>query len=626
MENPEILDKRKYESVKLRTGIDPNFLADTLTTDIELTDALFDLIDNSIDSARDEIIKGDFEKDSRGLPSNYSGYSIKLRFTSGSITIEDNCTGFGTSTLEENAFYTGLRSNHKFGIGYYGLGLKRALLKAGSTYGMITDNGDYLYKSNFKTHSFASDGETDLIAKKYPSSHNPRTVFIVSSLHADTLTQIQSVDWIKTMINGLAVRYAMFLKKGLEVKVTCALPSFSNTYYITPQVPNFRPDLIPPTRKEIISGGVKSEFVVGVHEKYTFTGEWDYDLEKNRELTKKYGVYYIFNDRVIVESSLESRHGFITNWHSEYGGFVCLVHVTGENPKDLPWNTAKTDVKLYSPLFLKIISYVEPLAKAYRTEAKKLINIWVDKKTKGLPETERKKIFAEKAGTKQLSDDEISARSRKSSPSKEKPSKGLKGGSSPSFQPNSQDKKVELKTAAGSKTTVAKNTDKHTKNWQTLLPAHFPVANDAPILNNLIIEAASLKIDDAPHATCMLYRALLEAAFKAFVKKNSLFQNVKDHYYSKGEGAKKGHSDTYKKQQGIDLSICSAWIVDNSNLFQNDTRKRLALCAKNVRKHIQFMNGVVHGNQLIGSDNKVQSIRNETVELLEFLTLGEISK
>jgi len=36
------------------------------------------------------------------------------------------------------------------------------------------------------------------------------------------------------------------------------------------------------------------------------------------------------------------------------------------------------------------------------------------------------------------------------------------------------------------------------------------------------------------------------------------------------------------------------------------------------------MNGVVHGNQIIGSDNKVQSIRNETIELLEFLTLGEI--
>ena len=42
--------------VTIKTGIEPSFLVETLTTDIELTDALFDLIDNSIDAARDKII------------------------------------------------------------------------------------------------------------------------------------------------------------------------------------------------------------------------------------------------------------------------------------------------------------------------------------------------------------------------------------------------------------------------------------------------------------------------------------------------------------------------------------------------------------------------------------------
>ncbi|MGT0148890.1 hypothetical protein ACT691_00640 [Vibrio metschnikovii] len=40
------------DEVIINTGIEPSFLAETLTTDIELTDALFDLIDNSIDAAR----------------------------------------------------------------------------------------------------------------------------------------------------------------------------------------------------------------------------------------------------------------------------------------------------------------------------------------------------------------------------------------------------------------------------------------------------------------------------------------------------------------------------------------------------------------------------------------------
>ncbi len=70
-----MLPTQKKENVVINTGIDPLFLAETLTTDIELTDALFDLIDNSIDAARDKLLlQPDLKYDNYGLPADYSGY------------------------------------------------------------------------------------------------------------------------------------------------------------------------------------------------------------------------------------------------------------------------------------------------------------------------------------------------------------------------------------------------------------------------------------------------------------------------------------------------------------------------------------------------------------------------
>ncbi|EKN3586281.1 ATP-binding protein [Yersinia enterocolitica] len=620
------MNTAEHENIILRTGIDPTFLADTLTTDIELTDALFDLIDNSIDSARNEIVKNEYCKDEHGLPNNYKGYRIRVRFGSKSIIVEDNCIGIGNETLENSAFYTGKRSNHEYGIGHYGLGLKRALLKAGRTYAMITDNGDYLYKSNFNINSFASENESQLIARKYTTTNKRRTIFIVSDLYPNVISQISDSEWMANAINELSVRYSIFIRKGLDIFFINSQKDISDSFLIEPSVPNIRTDgLIKNIKDKLDTFTISCDFRVGIHEGYSFPGEWTHDAEKNKKLTKTYGIYYIFNDRVIVAASKEDKHGFITHWHSEYGGFVCIAHITGKDPKDLPWNTAKTEVKINNPLFLQIRKKIEPLAQEYRRQAKILINLWLE--TKDLPEEERKKIFEKQTTGKKLSDAEISAISRKDKVAKDANSTSqstpiVKGNSKNSNQP--KENETLIKTAKESKQSAKNNKNVHVKDWDTLLPEHFPVTGNEHILNNLIIEATSLKINDAPHASCMLYRSMFEAAFKHFVKANNLYTSVKEHYYSKGEGSKKDHSEIYRKQQGIDLSICSSWLLDNSDIFPIESKKKLVLCSKKIKSHIPTMNGVVHGNQVIGNDGQIQKIRNETIYLLEFLTLGKI--
>jgi len=110
--------------IEISTGLEPNFLQDILTKDISTLDALYDLVDNSIDAARNSIIKnGNYEKDVMGLPKSYEGYKVHIDISPESICIEDNCFGMQKETLTNDAFYIARQSQHQYGIGQYGIGL-----------------------------------------------------------------------------------------------------------------------------------------------------------------------------------------------------------------------------------------------------------------------------------------------------------------------------------------------------------------------------------------------------------------------------------------------------------------------------------------------------------------------
>lgn len=356
-------------------------------------------------------------------------------------------------------------------------------------------------------------------------------------------------------------------------------------------------------------------FNVGVHHDYRFSGEFEHNQKENKKLTKEFGLYFICNDRVIVAHSTEKKHGFKAAFHSEHNGFICHVRMVSENPALLPWNTAKTEIKVHNPLFLKLLKKIEPLTLRYRSDAKAVIKIWLDPGIKSLPNDKRKTEFQNILNLPSSKD-----KIKKDSRSTEQNSIQIKKQSpQPSlFGADDLNKPPIIKSSPNNKLGAKKNQKRHTTNWQTLILEHFPISGNNPTLDNIIIEAAKLEISTAPHASCLLYRSLLEASLKQFATKSGNFKNVISHYYSQGEGKKKAHNDDYKKNQSIDLSMTLHWLLDNKELFIDSDRKKLHQCVKCARTHIKKMNGVVHCLHII-SDMEVVKIRNETIELLEFL-------
>lgn len=364
------MSKRKIRTIVVESGVNPKFLEDTLTQDISPLASLFDLIDNSIDAARDHLLKSKPPLDDYGLPSDYSKYAISIRIDKNSIRILDNCLGIEEAVLSKKAFHVAAPSEHAFGIGHYGLGLKRSLLKFGTKYAMSTDTGKVAFVMRFSNKNFGGARSAKLTADELSSTGRRKTLFSVSSLKTAIKYEMKDKAWFDNAVEQLSIRYASYVSKGLKISVHSI--THKKFVRIDGSIPTLRTDARLPVKSHPLSiDGVDIFIDAGIHQDYFFQGEKNHSLSDNREITSQFGLYFICNDRVIVAASSSSEHGWKTKWHSEYNGFVCLVRFVSSDPRKMPWNTAKTALKTDSTLFLKVKEELQPIADFYRKEIKK---------------------------------------------------------------------------------------------------------------------------------------------------------------------------------------------------------------------------------------------------------------
>lgn len=121
------------------------FFVGMLTRDIELNDAILDLLDNCLDG----VVRQKKGLTTRDTPDFYNGFYSKITITDTSFTIEDNCGGIPMEVAEKYAFRMG-RSAEKSDdelptVGIYGIGMKRAIFKIGRSAVVTTRNDGCLY-------------------------------------------------------------------------------------------------------------------------------------------------------------------------------------------------------------------------------------------------------------------------------------------------------------------------------------------------------------------------------------------------------------------------------------------------------------------------------------------------
>lgn len=544
----------------------------SLTRDASVQASIFDLIDNSIDAARDTIFGAADPDDQHMLPASYADFEISLEFSGERMHIADNCGGISKDHLASMVLRFGETSAHELGIGVFGVGLNRALFKIGALSILKTDTGSERAELTLDVATYlASDDDWLLPARQFPSSGKPGTEIEITNLPAQISKDFADREWVEDLIEEIGIRYGQFIHKGLQISVDGAI--------VEPQIMAIRENSPFPGEYKVFKAGdgVSVHIEYGQLEAHRFSNEVGYDKAINAQITKEYGWTVICNDRVILMADRSLKTGWETGFHTEFYGFAGIASFEATNPANLPWDTTKTDVDLNNPAYQLALIDMRRFAAKWRAT--------VERRKKGSAK-------GEKIG--------------------ELPPIGT-----PPPPPAGAKPKAEKSTPGRvAKGPVVKKPDHH--EYRSLLPLDINELYCADKLLALVHEAQRVDIMSNPYTALALLRMLFEAAGVEFCRRQSKAEEVRD--FAVDLRVNKGHTmtDAQKSQAIPSMDELLGFLLQDASVW-GATKSPLKHSLDKMKGHQKQLNGVLHNPFQQVPLHFALTIRDEVTPILRHL-------
>ena len=541
----------------------------SLTRDISVEAAVFDLIDNSIDAARDTIFARGNADQTDVLPDSYKGFKIALSVGSNGCSIEDNCGGIGVEDLKTMVLRFGQRSSHPMGIGIFGLGLNRALFKLGSVSHLKTDTGSQRAELVLNVDDYLRSDDWNLPAEEFKSSGKVGTSIGITHPSDEIAKSLGDKDWIEKYRTEIGRRYARFIRKGLQIQFNKVVVS-DGEVHIRDDGP------FPEEYKFYKKDGVTIHIRVGQHCDHRFTAEPDYDKDRNEPLTPQFGWTVICNDRAIVVSDQTWKTGWERKFHSEFYGFVGIVSFDAKDPAKLPWDTTKFDVDMNNPAYQTALTDMRAFAAKWRTYAGRV------------------KLMKRK-GEQLLPLPDGSSSQKPKPPSETKPA--------------NKPQKTKVK-----KPTTFKPDH---NQFGTVLPDDVDELNCFDKHLALVHEAKTLHLNLLTYSGMALIRCLFEASVVTYFERHGKLADLKQ---AAIDGRKmKGLKIKNEKDVVPDIDEMIAFLENKPDIWGAVKQNHVRHSLRRVANHKQLLNSAVHNPwQPI---NKAQAfvIRDEVLPILRHL-------
>jgi hypothetical protein len=320
-----------------------------LIRDVTLRDAIGDLVDNCIDGAQRLRPDGNYE----GLYVD-----IDLDIHKGVFSITDNCGGISVEIAREYAFRFGRPDFYKLhkdhSVGVFGIGMKRALFKLGKYFAINSIAKDSSFELNVDVDKWRNEQPDTMegwtfrftkfeenLKKDYPPEKRG-TKIVVTELNEDVFRSFSSDQDIQKLIDEIEREHIYSIDKGLKIRINKKPLKAS-------QLKILMSDKITPGIWQKSEGKVKIKIIVGIseQEKYGPNGGW----------------YVFCNQRLILGPDQTKITGWgvrspirIPEYHPQFYRFRGFVFLDADDPRELPWNTAKTNMDLDSPLYRGILA------------------------------------------------------------------------------------------------------------------------------------------------------------------------------------------------------------------------------------------------------------------------------
>lgn len=322
------------KSNKVDAGPTRKFIITTITKDIRIEAAIFDLIDNSINAA--ETITN---------PKRLEKYFVSLKINNSQFEISDNCGGISEKKVWGDALKIGSSLDYKGG---HGVGLKRAFLKFGKTIEITSNRSDYSCKVLIDVDKWGKRNNWDIGIDKieYNEKLYQGLVINISNLYNEIARKLSNNIFIQDLIEEIAVRYRYKLQAGLKIIV--------NREFVKPLF--IQGDKIAESPHKIFNGMTTKIILY------------------NNVNTKENGWDIVINGRVIIQRDKSEK----TLWRRKmikpgcsYEKFIGEVLIEGDNIKKLPIWSTKDGIDTNSKAYEDILDYMYFFIDQHRSEFKK---------------------------------------------------------------------------------------------------------------------------------------------------------------------------------------------------------------------------------------------------------------
>lgn len=350
------------------------FFVRMLTRDIELQDAILDLLDNCLDG----ILRTGKKTEDTAKP--YQGYFAKLTFSNDCFEITDNCGGIPFDTAQKYAFAMGRPDDADDltpeTIGMYGIGMKRAIFKMGLE-AIVESKADSDFDVEISSKWMTSDEWTDLpIYKRDEQDGTERgTTIIVSELNEEASKAFSDADWIEEFKRVVSQHYSIIIAKGFQVFIGTPeeiaadpAPIAAQPFKLLVAKDRAEDQFIAPYVFQGSIGDVSVEIYAGLYRELLTPEELDAE-EETRGRKDDAGWTVACNDRVVIWKDKTKLTGWgeasVPNYHGQFIAITGLVLLRAADPKKLPLTTTKRGIDGSSDVYLTAKDLMREATKAF---------------------------------------------------------------------------------------------------------------------------------------------------------------------------------------------------------------------------------------------------------------------
>lgn len=352
------------------------FFVRMLTRDIDLQDAILDLLDNCLDGI---LRSGGAAADK---PRPYAAFRATLVMAPDHFMIEDNCGGIPLETAKKYAFAMGRPDGAgdltPATIGMYGIGMKRAIFKLG-TDALVESRSDTGFNVEFTPEWMASDNWSDLPIyeledQKLDEKGTRITVFELSD---EAKAALSDDDWIDNFRKLVSRHYSLIIEKGFQVVVGSPEeikngidPIAAEPFQLLHAVTEGDAPAIAPFIYSGTIDGVEVEIYAGLYRELLSQEELDAE-EETRGTIDDAGWTVACNDRVVIWKDKTRLTGWgeanVPNYHGQFIAITGIVLLRSEDPRKLPLTTTKRGIDAASNVYLTAKDLMREATKSLTT-------------------------------------------------------------------------------------------------------------------------------------------------------------------------------------------------------------------------------------------------------------------